>query len=239
MAKERLASLISAGGTTMQEIVRACQSGEILIDVACVIASNEDAGGIEKARQLQIDVVVVNPGQFRGSDGKIDQYSFGLAILKETRKRGVTIVTQNGWMPKTPDVVIEEYKDNIYNQHPGPKEPTRATKGIQPAAIMLYIVQHTGRNLGTEVIAHRVNSRSDNGTTVGVIKVPIEDSQEEPKVLQVRALPSEHRLQITLLQQVSRGEVKEITEMTQYTTVDESGIVADARIYAREQYPNG
>ena len=74
--KERLATLISGGGTTMQEIIRACQSGEIPLDVACVISSTPTAGGIEKARRLGIpdtDIVVVDPNEFRGDDKKIDQ----------------------------------------------------------------------------------------------------------------------------------------------------------------------
>lgn len=121
--KERLASLISGGGTTMQEIVKACQSGKIPMDIACVISSNPTAGGIEKARRLGIpdkDIIIVDQNDFRGSDKKVDPESFGLKILKELRDRGVTIVTQNGWMPLTPPHVIDEYKNTIFNQHPGP-----------------------------------------------------------------------------------------------------------------------
>lgn len=236
---ERLASFISGGGTTMEQIGIAYKKGEIPIEPVIVVSSNPKAGGIEKASRLEIPHVVVNPDDFRGEDKKVDQEGFGLALLKVLRDNGVTVITQNGWLPLTPEHVIDEYRDAIFNQHPGPKKETRATHGIQPHAIMLYIVQHTGRNNGTEVITHRVNEKWDDGTTVGIVSVPINDIKESPEILQKRALSVEHRLQITLLQQVVRGDVKEIPSQTQYIKPGEENIVSDARKSAREKYPYG
>jgi phosphoribosylglycinamide formyltransferase-1 len=160
---ERLASFVSGGGTTMQEIGRAYKRGEIPIELVLVIASNPTAGGIEKASGLKIPYVVVNPDDFRGEDKEIDQEGFGLELRKRLREKGVTAITQNGWLPKTPSLVIDEYRETIFNQHPGPKKETRATHGIQPHAIVLYIAQRTGRNMGTEVTTHRVNEKWDDG----------------------------------------------------------------------------
>ncbi|PIQ69929.1 hypothetical protein COS55_00835 [Candidatus Shapirobacteria bacterium CG03_land_8_20_14_0_80_40_19] len=240
--KERLASLISGGGTTMQAVVEACQSGEVPMEVACVVSSNSSAGGMEKAKKLGIpdeDIIVVDPDTFRGSDGKIDQNGFGQAILRELRQRGTTVITQNGWLPLTPGIVIDEFPGMIFNQHPGSKKETRATHGIQPHAIMLYIARQTGRNLGTEVIIHRVNEKWDNGPTVAVARVPIDDVNEDPKILQTRALPVEHALQITFLKQLARGIVQEIFTETEYLRPGEEHILFEARKYAREFYPNG
>lgn len=240
--RERLAMLISGGGTTMEQIIKACKSGEIPMDVACIIASTRTAGGIEKAKRLEIpdkDIIVINPDDFRGDDKKVDSEGFGLAILKELRQYNVTVVTQNGWMPLTPEHIIEEYSETIFNQHPGPKKETRATHGVQPHAIMLYIAQTTGRNNGTEVIAHRVNKKWDDGPTVGIVPVSIYDINEDPKTLQERALSVEHRLQITLLQQVAHGDVKEVFSPTQYIKPGEEHVLRDARKFARERYPHG
>lgn len=233
--RRRLASLISGSSTTMQAIIKACQSGEIPMDIACIISSSPTAGGIEKAKRLGIldkDIIVIDPNDFKGE-------SFGLKILKELKERSVTVVTQNGWLPKTPDNVIDAFEESIFNQHPGPKKETRATHEMQPHAIMLYIAQHTGRNNGTEVITHRVNEKWDDGVTVGVTHVAIEDFNENPEALQKRALPLEHRLQITLLQQVTRGDVKEVISHTQYIRPGEENVLFDARKNARERYPNG
>ena len=240
--RERLASLISGGGTTMQEIVLACQSGEIPMDVGCVISSDPNAGGLKRAKDLGIpekDIVVVNPNDFRGEDGKVDRWRFGIALLNELRPRGITVVTQNGWKPLTPKNVLEERDIQYFNQHPGPKKETRATHGMQPHAIMLYIARHTGRNNGTEVITHRVNERFDDGPTVGITPVPIYLPYDHPKRLQRRALKKEHKLQIELLKQVARGEVKEVFSETVYLMPEEEKILLEARRYARQKYPDG
>ncbi|OGY14546.1 MAG: hypothetical protein A3A58_01660 [Candidatus Blackburnbacteria bacterium RIFCSPLOWO2_01_FULL_41_27] len=239
MAKERWASLISGGGSTMFEMASAIQSGEIEMEAACVIASTPEAGGLIKAQTLGIPVEVVNPKDYTGADGKVDLYAFGVANLAVLRKYGATVVTQNGYLARTSDIVIDAFRDSIFNQHPGPKRETHGTKGTQPHAIMLYIAQATGRNYGTEVITHRVNSKWDNGMTVGVVPVPIEDINEDPKVLQARALPVEHKLQIVLLQQIVKGEVREVEIARRYTSVREEEILRSARAYARKIYPDG
>jgi phosphoribosylglycinamide formyltransferase-1 len=242
MARERLATFVSGGGTTAKEIIMACQSGEIQMDIACVVSSSPTAGGIEKAKKLGIpddDIVVIDPNNFRGADGKIDQYGFGQKILKALKIRGVTIVSQNGWMPKTPDNVIDAYWDSIYNQHPGPKKETAGTHGTQPHAIMIYIARHTGRENGTEMTVHRVNSKWDDGPTVGIAHVEIHLPHDYPKRLQRRALPVEHRLQIEHLKRVVKGEVKEVESPYRYILPGQEYILKKARQYARKKYPNG
>lgn len=118
----------------MKAIGEEILSGRLPMEISCVISSNPQAGGIEKARKLGIpdkDIVVIDPNNFRGGDGRIDQEGFGRAILRELLERGATVVNQNGWLPKTPPPVIDQYKDAIFNQHPGPKKGTRATHGGQ------------------------------------------------------------------------------------------------------------
>ena len=236
---ERLASFISGGGTTMEQIGLAYKRKEIPIKLVLVISSTPKAGGIEKAGKLGIPHVVVNPDDFRGEDQEVDQEGFGLKLRERLRDKGVTAITQNGWLPLTPENVIDEYRDTIFNQHPGPKEVTGKTKGIQPHAIVLYIARHTGRNEGTEVITHRVTPKFDEGPTVGITPVPIHLPHDYAKRLQRRALPKEHQLRIELLKQLARGDVKEVSSPTQYIKPGEEKILRDARAYARKRYPEG
>lgn len=166
--KERLATLISGGGTTMREIIKASQSGEIPMDIACVISSSPTAGGIEKAKLLGVaekDIIVVDPNDFRGSDKKVDLESFGLKILTELRSRGITVVTQNGWMPITPENVIDEYSDTIFNQHPGPI-PEFGGKGMygrRVHAARLLFTRITNRDSWTQAVVQRVRKELDQG----------------------------------------------------------------------------
>ncbi|MDP3955357.1 MAG: formyltransferase family protein [bacterium] len=241
--KERLATLISGGGTTMQEIVKACQSGEVPMDVACVISSNPTAGGIEKAHRLGIpdkDIVVVDPNKFRGDDKKVDQEGFGLKILQELKERGVTVVTQNGWLPLTPEVVVDEYPETMFNQHPGPVPEFggQGMYGRRVHAARLLFTRMTKRDPWTEAIAQRVHRDYDRGVVVKSARVEIlpKDTADD---LQQRVLPVEHRVQIDLLKDVVSGNIREVATREVLVRPGEEQVLFLAKRIAKMLYPHG
>ncbi len=238
---ERLVSLISGGGSTMQHIGRAIENNEIPgLEFAGVIASDETtaATGIQRALELGVPVFLCNPERFRGDDGQIDRYGFGQELIRDIKKVGGTVVTQNGWLPWTPDNVIEEFEDAIYNQHPGPLPETKNLHGMQPHATMLDFVRKTGRNEGTEVVAHRVVSGMDEGALVGVRDVAIEHT-DWPKRLQKRALPVEHQLQVDVLNDHVKGQIQEMAQEYHFRRDGENKLLLASRKHARRRYPNG
>lgn len=209
------------------------------MDITCVIASTEGIGAIDRARKLNLTVEIVDQEWFRGTDGKVDQYSFGQAMLKVFRKHGVTVVMQNGWIPRTPKNLIDEFPNMIFNQHPGPLPETRGMYGVQPHAVMLCFTKMTGRNNGTEVISQRVHVNFDEGAIVGRAEVPIYLPYDTPKRLQKRALKIEHRLQAEVLKRVVDGTIKETPQEYRYMKPGEEYILKSARREARKKYPDG
>lgn len=241
--KERLATLISGGGTTMQEIIKACRSGEVPMEIACVISSNSSADGIEKAKKLGIsseDIVIVDPNNFRGSDGKIDQDKFGQAVLRELRQRGTTVITQNGWLPLTPGIVIDEFPGMIFNQHPGPVPEFggQGMYGRRVHAARLIFVRMTKRDYWTEAIGQRVHRNYDQGGVVKSARVDIfsEDTVED---LQKRVLPVEHQVQIALLKDVVSGNIGEVAKRETLIKPGEEQILILAKKVAKILYPHG
>lgn len=241
--RERLASFISGGGTTMQEIVRACQTGEVPMDIACIISSSPTAGGIEKVRKLGIpdkDIVVVDPNDFRGDDKKVDQEGFGLRILKELRERGATVVTQNGWLPLTPEHVVDEYSETMFNQHPGPVPEFggQGMYGRRVHAARLLFTRMTKRDSWTEAIGQRVHKDYDQGSVVKSVQVDIlpDDTVDD---LQQRVLPIEHRVQIDLLKDVAAGNIKVVTARESLVRPGEEEVLFLAKRMARMLYPHG
>ena len=240
--QERLAMLVSGGGTPMQEMIKACQSGEVPMDVACVISSTPTAGGIEKARKLGLpekDILVVNPDDFRGGNGKINQVGFGLAMLKVLHSRGVTVVTQNGWMPLTPEVIIDEYADTMFNQHPGPVPEFGGAGmyGRRVHATRLLFTRMAKRDPWTEAIAQRVHRDFDQGALVKSIRVEIlpDDTVDD---LQQRVLPIEHRVQIDLLKDIAAGKISEVKREPLLIPGEEQTLLLAKRM-ARLLYPHG
>jgi phosphoribosylglycinamide formyltransferase 1 len=235
---ERLGSLISGGGTTMQEIIRASQSGDIPgLEVACVIASRPDAGGIDKARRLGIperDIIVIDSRAFRA-----DRAAFGERIISVLADRGVTVVTQNGWLPLTPESVIRAYEGNIFNQHPGPPEAFGG-KGMMGRAVHAAVLEFqrlTGRIFDTWVVGHRVAAGLDEGAVVKRAKVAVEPG-DTAESLQARALPAEHRVQVELLRDFVRGELQALAPET-LVFPGEEPLLEEAKRIARERFPRG
>lgn len=203
----------------------ACQSKKIPMEVACVVTSNPYAEGVGKALRLRIpqkDIIA-------GGD-----------FLEELQKREVTVVTQNGWLPKTPEKVIDVFPGKIFNQHPGPV-PEFGGAGMYgrrvPAAVLLF-TRMTKREPWTQVVVQRVHYDWDQGVVVGSKRVPIlpSDTVED---LQKRILPVEHRLQIELLKQVAEGKVIEIAARESLVKPDQEETLKLAKRMARLLYPKG
>lgn len=205
--KLRIAMLASGGGTTALEIIKACKSGRLnrVLPIG-VIASREDAGVIAKAQAEGLATVVINR---RDSDSPEE---FGDKILTMCRAWRVDFIGQYGWMPMTPENVIEAYRGMMVNQHPGPLDPGyydfggQGMYGRRVHAARLYFVRMTQQQYWTEATAQRVDPRYDRGLVVHREVVPIQPD-DDPISLQQRVLPVEHKVQIEALELFAEDRV--------------------------------
>lgn len=249
----RIALLISGGGTTMQAIIKASLSGELNgITPSLVIASNENAGGIEKAKNLGIneeDILTINPKNFETKE------KFGEEIIKECKKRNIDFIGQYGWMVMTPENVIKEFEGMIVNQHPGPLDTHQNTSisggqaghldfggvgmyGMRVHQARLSFVQKVGRDYWTEATAHRVTSKFDEGVVLKRKQVPVLEN-DTAESLQARTLPVEHEVQIELLKDFVSGTVSEFHREVPLVLAGEEGILDECKKLAIKMYPNG
>lgn len=241
---ERFACLSSGRGTTMEYVASAIRDGRIRnVVMGGVIASNHHAGVIEKARNLDIPVEVIDPNDFRGTDGKVHRPAYAARLFDVSRNLfGATFFTQYGHTEYTPEEYIlkmEEYGIGGINEHPGPLPETKGLLGLQPAAAMLRFTKLTGINNGMEVVAHKVVKKLDAGPLYGVSKVPINFPYDYPKRLQERGLPVEHELQVVVLNKVGNGTLKEIPQEAHYMKEGQSEILSESVLYAKKKFPKG
>jgi len=219
----RLGILISGEGTTATAVVKACQQGRLNMKPVVVISSREDAGGIEKARNLGIDVETVRRADYETRE------RFGERLLEVLGDHQVDWVCQNGWLPLTPTNVVEKYSERIVNQHPGPLDPGRPDFGGKEmygsrvsCARVAYEWVTEEKNPWTEVTVHRVTNEYDKGGLVRTARmnfdglgrrVTIAELINDPseliratEELQRRLLPVEHENVIEALAMVARRE---------------------------------
>jgi phosphoribosylglycinamide formyltransferase 1 len=241
---ENWTSLITGGGTTMASMIKAVQSGEIPdTEISCIIASTPEAGGIQKARDLNIPeekiVVVDARDSFIPGTRKIDRDHYGERLMRVLLRHDTTVITQNGWLPRTPKLVTDTYRDHIFNQHPGPPEyfGGKGMKGKAVHAAVLEFQRLAGRVFDTSVVAHHVTDITDGGRVVKRRKIPV-NKDDTVDTLQARALPEEHLSQIELLQDVVRGHVRALPPEV-LIFPDEEAFLAEAMRIAIEKYPNG
>lgn len=228
----------------MAEIIKAVQSQEIPnMEIAGVLASNPDAGGIEKAVKLGIpksDIHVLQRRDFRIPETtKTDWERFGRAITDFFRPRFVSVVTQNGFIPTMPEYVTERYPRSIFNQHPGPPEEFggKGMKGRAVHAAILEFQRLAGRIFETSVVGHYSHKEVDKGAVVQRAKVPVL-AGDTVKDLQERALPVEHRVQIEMLQNFMLGKLRAL-EPEMLVHPDELPLLEQAKAFAIKEYPDG
>jgi phosphoribosylglycinamide formyltransferase-1 len=236
----RIALLISGGGTTMEAILKACKNGTLQnVFPVLIIASKENAGGIQKALNLGIqkkDILIINPKDFKNSE------EFGEKIISECKKRNVEFIGQYGWLAKTPENVCEAYKEMIVNQHPGPLDTGKpgfggiGMYGLRVHQARILFVKRTDRDFWTEAITHRVTANFDEGGIVKRQQVPIlpDDIAE---TLQARVLPVEHKVQIEALKDFSEGKVKEFVREIPLVMPGEEKILEECKEEAIKMYP--
>src|SRR5689334_14072310 len=86
--RPRLVALISAGGTTLQNLIDRIADGRLSAEIISVVSSNPDAYGNERARRAGLPVTVVP----RGGPG------FSDAVFAAARAAKPDLVVLAGWL---------------------------------------------------------------------------------------------------------------------------------------------
>jgi phosphoribosylglycinamide formyltransferase 1 len=238
----KIALLISGGGTTMASIIKACNDNTLPnVIPTLIIASKEGIGGISKALNLGIkkeDIIILDSKSFSDSN------AYGEAILAECKKRNIDFIGQYGWLVKTPNNVIEAYKNMIINQHPGPLDSGRSDfggrgmYGMRVHQARLEFVRRTNHDFWTEATAHRVTANFDEGKIVKRKQVPIFQN-DTAEILQARVLPIEHEVQIETLRDFANVTVSEFIREIPLVMPAEEKILEECKQLAIKMYPKG
>jgi phosphoribosylglycinamide formyltransferase 1 len=106
----RLGVLISGGGTTLLNIQKLIEQGDLNAKVAVVISSLSNVAGVERAKKAGFDVKII-----RKKDHP-DIAQFSKKIEDQLTAANVDLVIQAGWLClwKIP----EKYKNRVMNIHP-------------------------------------------------------------------------------------------------------------------------
>ncbi len=178
MLKTRIAVLVSGGGTNLQAIIDAQNSGIIQNgEIAVVIASNAEAYALERAEIAGIPGVVVKR---KGAS----QSEFEQGIINVLDEYNIDLIVLAGFMCILSENFTGRYPERILNVHPS-LIPSFCGKGFYGLHVHEAALEYGVKVTGATV--HFVNEIPDGGRIIAQKAVVIEEG-DTPEVLQKRVM---------------------------------------------------
>lgn len=192
MDKMRVAVFASGSGTNLQAIIDAeIQS----IEIAVVFSNNPDAYAIERAKNHNIPVEVVDHKNYKTRE------EYEQDIIKTLEPYNLDLIVLAGFMRILSQVFVRAYKNKIVNIHPAllPSFP-----GVNSGRQALeYGVKYSG------VTVHFVDEGVDTGPIILQSIVKIEDSDTEETLLE-KIHEVEHQIYPEAIRLISGGKLEVI-----------------------------
>lgn len=189
----KLAVFISGGGTNLQAIIDAVNSGKLDAKIVLVLSNISDAFGLERARREGIPTAIISRADFDSRDRFIEKFLGTLSL------HGANFIALAGYLRMIPPEVIEEFHGRIVNIHPGPL-PEFGGKGM--FGIHVHEAVLAAERKTTCVTVHHVTKGYDEGSTIATREAPVLPN-DTPQSLQARVLEIEHEFYPEVLERLA------------------------------------
>ena len=174
-----IAVFVSGGGTNLQALIDAQNRGEIKNGrITLVLASNEGAYALERAKNAGIESTVVN----RKSYGSKEEYD--RAILDVLNGRNIDLIVLAGFLSILGEELVSKYRNRIINIHPS-LIPLFCGDGFYGKRVHTAVLESGVKVTGAT--AHFVNEITDGGAIILQKAVPVEQGDNED-ILQYRVM---------------------------------------------------
>jgi phosphoribosylglycinamide formyltransferase-1 len=173
----RVGILISGRGSNMVSLVEAMQRGEIRAEPAVVISNRPGAAGLDKAAEMGVPTEVVDHKKVKPRKEHERQ------VIEILRRYKVDLVCLAGYMRLLTPVIIDEFRNRIFNIHPSLLPNFPGLDGQKQA--LDYGVKVSGCTV------HVVDEECDHGPIIRQAAVPVLEGDTEES-LSARILEQEH-----------------------------------------------
>jgi phosphoribosylglycinamide formyltransferase-1 len=175
----RVGILISGRGSNMVALVEGMREGAIRAEPAVVLSNVPTASGLAKAAQFGVPTEVVDNKTIKPRQEHERQ------VIAALRKHGVDVVCLAGYMRLLSPLMVQEFRNRIFNVHPSLLPAFPGLDGQKQA--LEYGAKFTGCTV------HIVDEQCDHGPIVRQAVVPILEGDTEES-LSARILEQEHRI---------------------------------------------
>ena len=175
----KMAVLVSGGGTNLQAIIDAIDSGKITnAEISVVISNNANAYALERAKQHGIEALCVSPKSFSSRE------EFNQKLLETIQSYQVDLVVLAGYLVVIPEIMVKAYPNKIINIHPA-LIPSFCGTGYYGLKVHEGVLKRGVKVTGATV--HFVDEGTDTGPII--LQKAVEVHQDDtPEILQRRVM---------------------------------------------------
>ncbi len=176
---KRIGVLVSGGGTNLQAIFDAIESGIIKSgEVVTVVSNKSGVYALERAKNAGVEGVVIEKKAFSSIE------AFDEALCEHMKSREVDLIVMAGFLCIVGDKLIDSYKDRIINIHPS-LIPSFCGEGYYGLKVHEAALKYGVKVSGATV--HYVNNVVDGGKIIKQKAVYI-NPDDTPETLQKRIM---------------------------------------------------
>lgn len=179
MLKPRVAVLVSGGGTNLQALIAARESGRLKSgELSLVVSSRADAFALERAKNAGIAAQTVERAAFATREAYEEK------LLSVLGKAGIDFIVLAGFMQILSGTFVARYPDRILNVHPS-LIPAYCGKGFYGLRVHEAVLAAGETVTGATV--HMVNEVPDGGRILMQKSVAVLPG-DTPEILQRRVM---------------------------------------------------
>ena len=191
--------MVSGGGTNLQAILDAIDSGKITnAEISLVISNNPNAYALERAKKAGIEGICISPKSYENRD------AFNAAFLEKLDAAKVDLVVLAGFLVVIPETMIKKYRNRIINIHPS-LIPSFCGTGYYGLKVHEGVLARGVKVTGATV--HFVDEGTDTGPII-LQKAVVVQQDDTPEVLQRRVMEeAEWQIMPQAIDLIARGKV--------------------------------
>ena len=192
--------LVSGGGTNLQAIIDAVDSGEITnTKIAGVISNNKNAYALERAKKHGIPNQCISPKDYESRE------IFNQEFMKAVDVMQPDLIVLAGFLVVIPAEMIAKYRNRMINIHPS-LIPAFCGPGFYGLKVHEKALERGVKVVGATV--HFVDEGTDTGPIILQKAVEVEQG-DTPEVLQRRVMEqAEWRILPRAIDLIANGKVK-------------------------------
>jgi len=151
----RLAVLISGGGTTLKNLIEKIAESQLDAEIAIVVSSNPDAGGLNHAKAANIPSKVFAKAKTTAAEEYRD------AVFGACREANVDLVVMGGFLKHI--LIPDDFENRVINIHPS-LIPDFCGKGFYGQRVHKAVLEAGATKSGCTV--HFVDDEYDHGPVI-------------------------------------------------------------------------